>query len=58
MLNASASEIWKLIDGTLTLTGIADRLAESYQVDPGTIVDEVRQTVSSFTETGLVETTD
>lgn len=58
VLNSSATEIWKLIDGSMTLTEIVNRLAESYEVNPDTIVDEVQQTVSSLTEAGLVETTD
>jgi PqqD family protein of HPr-rel-A system len=58
VLNSSATEIWRLIDGRLSLTEIVDRLAESYDVDPDTIMDEVQQTVTSLTEAGLVETTD
>lgn len=58
VLNSSATAIWRLIDGELSLSEIVDRLASTYDVDPDTIAEDVEQTVSNLVKAGLVETTE
>jgi hypothetical protein len=48
MLNESASDVWRLADGTLTLDGLVEALARSYGLEPGAIFDEVSATVARF----------
>jgi hypothetical protein len=46
MLNETASDVWRLADGTLTLDGLVEALARSYGVQPAAIFDEVSATVA------------
>jgi hypothetical protein len=55
VLNSTASDIWRLADGTLTLSEITARLASSYQVEADAIADDVAMTVQRFLEAGVIE---
>ena len=54
VLNETASDVWRLVDGDLTLSDIVSLLARAYGVDPLTICDEVVGTIRRFEENGLV----
>ena len=46
VLNETASEVWRLADGTLTIDGIVGRLAPIFDV----AADEIRPEVASLVE--------
>ena len=54
ILNATATDIWSLGDGTLTLEEIVDRLARAYARPPDEIRDEVQSTVQALVEGGFL----
>ncbi|MGH9052712.1 MAG: PqqD family protein [Acidimicrobiia bacterium] len=54
ILNATASDIWSLGDGTLTLEEIVERLARAYARPPDEIRDEVQDTVQALIEGGFL----
>lgn len=53
-LNETASDIWRLSDGTCSLPEMTDRLAEAYGTDPATISADVSQTVSILRDRGFL----
>lgn len=55
VLNATASDIWRLSDGEHTFSEIAALLASVYQVEAKDIEEEVEETVSQFAENGFLE---
>jgi hypothetical protein len=58
VLNASAGDVWRLADGTLTVADITARLAASYSSDPVALRVDVDLVVSDLAERGyLVEST-
>lgn len=54
VLNETASDVWRLVDGELTLSDIVSLLARAYGMDPQAICDEVAATIHRFEENGLV----
>jgi hypothetical protein len=54
ILNETASDIWRLSDGELTLAGIVDVLATAYGVPAEAIRDEVERTVSTLRDSGFL----
>ena len=55
VLNGTASDVWYLCDGTMTVDEIVDTLASSYQVDSGQIRDDVVATIEQLNEAGLLQ---
>ena len=53
-LNRSATEIWTLCDGRLTVAAIARALGERYGLDQELFVDEVAETLQTLRARGLV----
>lgn len=56
MLNQTASDIWFLCDGSLSEDQIVSRLAASYDVTARSIDTDVRSTIRSFLDAGLLPT--
>lgn len=54
VLNESASDVWRLSDGSQTLEQMVVLLAKAYGVEPAAIDDEVVETVQGFRERGLL----
>ena len=54
VLNESASDVWRLSDGSQTLEQMVVLLAKAYGVEPASIDDEVVETVRGFRERGLL----
>ena len=57
-LNSTAGDVWRLATGEFTLRQLVERLAESYQVAPSDISDDVTAMVEEFIDAGLIETRD
>lgn len=55
VLNATASDVWRLTDGQHTIDEIAELLARAYQVDVRSISDDVGQAVESFVDAELID---
>lgn len=54
VLNETASDVWRLCDGSQTLDEVVKLLARSYRVEPSDIHAEVVETVQGFRERGLL----
>jgi hypothetical protein len=54
VLNTTASDIWRLLDGTVTVTEVTDLLARAYQTDPSRIAPDVRTTVERLADEELL----
>ena len=54
VLNTTASDVWRLCDGDLTLAEVITALAGAYGVAEGTISDEVIKVVEELTEKGFL----
>lgn len=54
VLNPTASDVWRLSDGTHTLDEIAALLGRAYGVDPGAIAADVAGAVADFASRGLL----
>ncbi|HEU4749507.1 MAG TPA: PqqD family protein [Acidimicrobiia bacterium] len=55
VLNTTASDVWRLADGEYTVEELVDLLAQAYQVDPGSIREDVRRAVDRLSSEGLLE---
>ena len=55
VLNSTASDIWRLADGTYDVDEITGLLAAAYGVSPEEIETEVRETVDRLSGQGLLE---
>ena len=55
VLNATASDIWRLSDGEHTFPQIAELLAKAYQVEAKDIEKDVEATVNQFMENGFLD---
>ncbi len=55
VLNATASDVWRLADGDHTAADIVSLLAQSYGVAPDDIQDDIEKAIHSLTEAGLFE---
>jgi hypothetical protein len=54
-LNRTATEVWSLCDGRLTLTGIAKVLGERYGVNDTLLLDDVARLLVTLRARGLIE---
>jgi hypothetical protein len=54
-LNRTATEVWSLCDGRLTLSGIAGVLGERYGVNDAMLVDDVALVLDALRARGLIE---
>jgi hypothetical protein len=54
-LNRTATEVWSLCDGRLTLSGIAGVLGERYGVDGAMLLDDVTRVLVELRARGLIE---
>ncbi len=54
VLNETASDVWRLADGELTLELIVELLARAYRVPPEMIRGEVARTVGALEDYGLL----
>lgn len=54
MLNDTASDVWRLSDGTSTLAQVVRLVAQAYGVEPDAIDEEVKATVKTFYDKGLL----
>lgn len=55
VLNGTASDIWRLADGTRTVDEITALIAASYDVRPEAIAEDVVRTVGELSEAGLLQ---
>lgn len=55
VLNGTASDIWRLADGSRTVEEISSLLASSYGVSPDSIAADVEKTVEELSKAGLIE---
>jgi hypothetical protein len=54
-LNRTATEVWSLCDGRLTLTGIAHVLGERYGVNDTLLLEDVASVLVTLRARGLIE---
>jgi hypothetical protein len=54
-LNRTATEVWSLCDGRLTLAGIATALGERYGVDDTLLLEDVARVLVTLRARGLIE---
>jgi Coenzyme PQQ synthesis protein D (PqqD) len=54
VLNGTASDVWRLADGTYTVAEITDLLASSYGAQPTSIAPDVEAVVAEFIEAGFL----
>ena len=54
VLNETASDVWRLADGTLHDDEIVALLAAAYGLEPGTIDAEVRSTLARLVQEGFL----
>lgn len=58
LLNDTASDVWRLADGTQTLEEMIELAARAYGVEPISIADQVRDTVVTFADKRLLSPQD
>lgn len=54
VLNATASDVWRLCDGEHSLDEIVDLLAAAYRTSPDVLRDDVRATVDQLQSEGFL----
>lgn len=54
VLNATASDVWRLCDGDLTIPAVVAALARAYGVAEASIAEEVVRVVDDLTEKGFL----
>jgi hypothetical protein len=54
VLNSTASDVWRLLDGEHTLDEVVEMMARSYEVDRSDIRAHVARTIDVFTDRGLL----
>ncbi len=54
LLNETASDVWRLVDGELTLDAIASLLARAYGVKQESIYNDVQRAIALYYEHGLL----
>jgi len=54
-LNATASFIWDLCDGSREISTIAEELGDAFGVDADSTLKDVSDVLSQFSELGLLE---
>jgi hypothetical protein len=55
VLNETASDVWRLVDGQHSLDQITRLIASAYRVSPDDISADVAETVKHFAEAGLID---
>src|SRR5439155_9725238 len=55
-LNASATIVWSLCDGTMSEEAIAATIARSFDIEAEALAAQVRETLEIFENAGLLET--
>ncbi len=54
LLNDTASDVWRLCDGTSTIDQVVELMAKTYGVEPDAVAHEVKATVTTFYDKGLL----
>lgn len=54
VLNGTASEIWRLSNGTLTVEGIVSALAETFQADKEVVRPQIERTIQELVDHGYL----
>lgn len=54
VLNRTASDIWRLLDGSHTLGEVTELLAAAYDADPEVVAADVERTVAELIEAGML----
>lgn len=54
LLNSTASDVWRLLDGEHTLDQIVGLLSAAYDADPAVIRDGVWQTIEELASAGFL----
>lgn len=54
VLNTTASDIWRLLDGEHGVDHIVELLAAAYGTEAATIRDDVRRVIANLTEHGFL----
>jgi hypothetical protein len=54
VLNATASDVWRLCDGDQTLDEIVDLIASAYSMQPETVRGDVTDTVNRLIDEGFL----
>ena len=54
VLNSTASDVWRLLDGEHTLDEVVRLLATAYATDPEEIRSDVERTVATLAEAGFL----
>ena len=57
-LNKTATEVWELCDGGLTVNGIAQVLGDRYGVDENLLLEDVTRVLEALRTRGLVDVRD
>ena len=55
ILNQTASDVWRLLDGHTSIERVVDLLAKVYGTDAKSIRGDVESVLAKFEEEGLVE---
>lgn len=55
LLNETASDLWRLLDGTTRLGEVVGLLAQAYQVPANDIRSEIEAVVDTLEKAGLIE---
>lgn len=55
VLNGTASDVWRLCDGELTIEEITELLALAYSADPAAIAPQVEDAIRMFEKANLLE---
>jgi hypothetical protein len=55
LLNATASDVWRLLDGEHNTDDIVRLLASAYSVQAGTIRPDVERTIAELVAAGMLE---
>lgn len=56
VLNATASDVWRLCDGEQTLDEIVQLLVSAYDADATVVRNDVQNTIDQLLEEGFLET--
>lgn len=54
VLNTTASDIWRLLDGTTSISEVTEMLSRAYEVDRSRVLIDVQATVEKLAEEDLV----
>lgn len=54
VLNQSAGDVWRLVDGTLSVAGLVTQLARAYGLEAATIEADVREVVNDLCARGFL----